>query len=66
MPVRVKLLYRQHLLREIRANISTDVSENTHIFIHSLIYMRICHTFLMLLYGDSLEEKLKFNLSDEY
>ncbi|KAG1927791.1 chordin [Pimephales promelas] len=27
MPVRVKLLYRQHVLREIRANISTDDSD---------------------------------------
>ncbi|XP_048017310.1 chordin isoform X1 [Megalobrama amblycephala] len=27
VPVRVKLLYRQHLLREIRANISTDDSD---------------------------------------
>lgn len=30
VPIRVQLLYRQHILREIRANITSHVSKNTH------------------------------------
>lgn len=30
VPIRVQLVYRQHVLREIRANITSHVSNNTH------------------------------------
>lgn len=33
VPIRVELMYRQHILREILANITSHVS-NTHIYQH--------------------------------
>lgn len=30
VPLRVQLMYRQHILREIRANVTSHVSDNTH------------------------------------